>query len=247
MLLLASETALELEVRAALQNQHCDGESSIFFELVYLDPTYADFLSVLELLDHIRHGISMQCTYCLPPLRGQALHCRTKAVTLNVIFPEDLGGDPSIGPSSSWTLGEIQLLEGISDARRAAGCFCQFTGAESKRPIGVLSTSHRSRLHLGWPLFDRIHERLVQKGPLPESCACGRRHSPLIGFAKDDEFNTAKSIAFGIDFWQLCVLDNPLNSELILLVFILFSSRCGYFSTPLGFSCVWCWVITIRL
>ena len=41
-LLLASETALESEVRAALQNQQRDGESSLLFDLVYVDPALID-------------------------------------------------------------------------------------------------------------------------------------------------------------------------------------------------------------
>ena len=152
----------------------------------------------------------------------QALQCRTKAVALNVIFLEDLGGDPSDRPSSSWTLREIQLMEGTRDARRAAGYCCQFTGAESKRPTGVLSTSHqlRSRLHLGWPTFERIHDRLIYKSPLPKKCACGRRHSPLVGLSKDDEFNTA--------------LRNPLLSVLISGIFAFWTFPWTRSSFPFG-------------
>ena len=58
MLLLASESSLQVEVRAALQAQLRADDPSIFFELVYLDITLiADFLSVLDLLDFIRQGI----------------------------------------------------------------------------------------------------------------------------------------------------------------------------------------------
>ena len=177
--LLTSETALELEIRAVLQNQQRDGESSLFFELVYLDPTHADFLSVLELLDYIRQGI-FDAVHIVPaaatwsrsrhsgipgqrPLRSrtaplglpsltptendkvnsanrvlefllwcaeQALRCHTKAVTLNLIFPEDLGGHHSDGPASLWALREIQLVEGIHEACRAAGYLCQITGSD---------------------------------------------------------------------------------------------------------------------
>ena len=35
---------------------------------------------------------------------GQALSCKSKAVGLNIIFPEDLGGQQSEGPSSLWVL-----------------------------------------------------------------------------------------------------------------------------------------------
>ena len=72
-LLLASETALELEVRAALQNLQRDGESSIFFGLVYLDPTYADFYQSSSSWIISRKEFLMQCTLCLPLLRGRVL------------------------------------------------------------------------------------------------------------------------------------------------------------------------------
>ena len=105
----------------------------------------------------------------------QALRCPTKAVGLTIIFPEDLGGSQD-GPSSIWTPREFQLLEGIRDARRAAGYLRQITGADYKRPLGVFSTAlHlRSRLSLGWPCLEKLHSNLVYKGSLPVSCHCGR-------------------------------------------------------------------------
>ena len=66
-LLLASESSLEVEVRAALQVQLREDDSSTFFELVYLDITLiADFLSVLDLLDFIRQGI-FDVIHIVPP------------------------------------------------------------------------------------------------------------------------------------------------------------------------------------
>ena len=174
-LLLASESSLEVEVRDALQAQLREDDLSTFFEQVYLDTTLlAEFLSILDLLDFIRifdviHIVPPAATWSrsrhsdIPgqrPLRSrlaplglpsltpsendkvnsanraleavlwcaeQALCCKTKAVGLNIIFPEDLGGQQSEGPSSLWVLRQIQLLEGIRDARRAAGYPCQFT------------------------------------------------------------------------------------------------------------------------
>ena len=58
----------------------------------------------------------------------QTLHCPSKSVGLDVIFPEDLGRHISHVPSSLWALREFQLLEGTRDARRAAGYLCQITG-----------------------------------------------------------------------------------------------------------------------
>ena len=68
----------------------------------------------------------------------QTLHCPTKVIGLNIIFPEDLGGHISHGPSSSWALREFQLQEVTRDARRAAGCLCHLTGEDHKRPMGGL-------------------------------------------------------------------------------------------------------------
>ena len=265
-LLLASESSLEVEVRAALQAQIREDDSSTFFELVYLDITLiADFFSILDLLDYVRQGI-FDVIHIVPPaatwsrsrhsdipgqrpLRSrlaplglpsltpsendkvnsanraleavlwcaeQALCCKTKAVGLNIIFPEDLGGQQSEGPSSLWVLREIQLLEGIRDARRAAGYLCQFTRTDFKRPLGVFSTSRklRARLSLGWPRLERIHDKLVYKGPLPKNCACNHIHTPMIGTSSDDVFCSSGSHTFSSDFWKHFVTDHPLDSEL---------------------------------
>ena len=146
----------------------------------------------------------------------QALFCKSKAVGLNIIFPEDLGGHQSEGPSSLWVLREIQLLEGIHDARRAAGYLCQFTRTDYKRPLGLFSTSRklRARLSLGWPRLERIHDRLVYKGPLPKNCACNHIHTPMIGTSADDVFCTSDTLTFSSDFWKHFVSDRPLDSEL---------------------------------
>ena len=87
----------------------------------------------------------------------QTLHCPSKVVGLDMIFPQGLGGHISHGPSSLWALREFQLLEGTRDARRAAGHLCQITGADYKCPIGVLSTCARlrSRMSLEWPLLEK--------------------------------------------------------------------------------------------
>ena len=56
-LLLTSETALEAEVRDALRIRQQEREPGLFFEFTYMDPiSISDFLAVLDLLDHVRHG-----------------------------------------------------------------------------------------------------------------------------------------------------------------------------------------------
>ena len=78
----------------------------------------------------------------------QTLQCPSKVIGFTLIFPEDLGGHISHGPSSLWVLREFQLLDGTRDVRRAAGYLCQFTRADYKRPIGILSNSIQLRNRL---------------------------------------------------------------------------------------------------
>ena len=59
----------------------------------------------------------------------QTLQCLSKVIGFTLIFPEDLGGHKSHGPSSLWVLREFQLLEGTRDVRRAAGYLCQFNAS----------------------------------------------------------------------------------------------------------------------
>ena len=66
-LLLTSETALEAEVRDALRIRQQEREPGLFFELTYLDPiSLSDFLAVLDLLDHVRHGY-FDMIHIVPP------------------------------------------------------------------------------------------------------------------------------------------------------------------------------------
>ena len=185
-LLLASDSAFESEVREALESQQRGRDPPLFLQLVYLDLTHCvDFLAVLDSLGYIRQGI-FDMLHIIPPaatwsrsrhsgLQGQhplrsrgaplglsslnptedkkvreansvleslvwcteqALRCPAKVVGLTIVFPEDLGGRQD-GPSLIWMSREFQLLEGIRDARRAAGYLCRITGADYKRPLGV--------------------------------------------------------------------------------------------------------------
>ena len=95
----------------------------------------------------------------------QSLHCPSKFIGLNIIFPEDLGGHCVHGPSSMWVLREFRFLEGIRDARRAAAYMCQFTRSEYKRPIGIFSkcTSLRPLLFSGWPNLLGVQDSLSTK------------------------------------------------------------------------------------
>ena len=108
-----------------------------------------------------------------------------------------------------WALREFQLLEGIHDARRAAGYLCQVSKRDYTRSMGVLSNCAQlqGKLFVGWPNLVRERDTLTDKGPLSKSCPCGRNRSPLIGVSDSDEFHTSKAHALGIKFWELCVYD----------------------------------------
>ena len=127
-------------------------------------------------------------------------------IGFTLIFPEDLGGHISHGPSSLWALREFQLFEGTRDARRAAGYPCQIMGADYKRPIGVLSTCAplRKRMSLGWPLLEKVQDKLVFQG----------EHTPVIGGSDSDSFLTSNAPGFGSKFWELCVYDDTLERRI---------------------------------
>ena len=149
----------------------------------------------------------------------QTLQCPSKVIGFTHIFPEDLGGHISHGPSSLWVLREFQLLDGTRDVRRAAGYLCQFTRADYKRPIGILSNSIqlRNRLSLGWPSFEQVRDRLVYRGPLPLCCSCGYEHTPFIGLSKVGTFRTSATVGFGLEFWNSCVYDATLERSFVSL------------------------------
>ena len=71
-----------------------------------------------------------------------------------------------------------------------------------------------STTSLGWPRLERIHDKLVYKGPLPKNCACNHVHTPMIGTSSDDVFCSSSSHTFGSDFWKHIIVDHPLDSEL---------------------------------
>ena len=119
----------------------------------------------------------------------QTLQYPSKMIGLILIFPEDLGGQISNGPSSLCVLREFQLLEGTCDVRRAAG-LCQFTRVEYKRPIGVLSNSIqlRNRLSLGWPSLQKFETDLCTTVLFSFVAPAAMSTRLLLGFQKTTLF-----------------------------------------------------------
>ena len=106
-------------------------------------------------------------------------------------FPEDLGQTFHGGvPSSLWQWEEIGAFAAKSGSQRLALFQCQWPGAASSKPTGLLSnlepTLFKALGYSGWPRFDKHWKYL---GPLPRGCS-HTNHSPLIGRGADGNFNT---------------------------------------------------------
>ena len=152
-LLLTSETALEAEVRDALRIRQQEREPGLFFELTYLDPALLfDFLEVLDLLDHVRHGYF------------DMVHIVPSAFTWSRSRHSDHSGQP---PSAQDLLHWVSLHSLQTRPRR------------STRPIELWksqlgSRSNRSSAHpssLDSILFSlKTWEDIVYMVPLP--CGC---------------------------------------------------------------------------
>ena len=103
------------------------------------------------------------------------------------------------------------LLHGHYDASRGATFLCRITGADAKRPLGILS---------GWPKLKRQGNTLRYFGPLPKSCGCSPPHPPRIGASSDAVFHTLTAEPLGKLFWKVCfavprrpLFSNPVTDE----------------------------------
>ena len=133
--------------------------------------------------------------------------CQASYMSLNLLFPEDLGGHPTDGPTSIWSLRELQLLEGVNDAHRVAGYLCRIAGAEHKRPISVLSTGTKfgDEFFRGWPHLTLLDDRLSYRGPIPLSCGCSQGHIALRGSNDQGDFLSSQYVSPGTRFWTACL------------------------------------------
>ena len=88
-----------------------------------------------------------------------------------------MGGLSTDGPSSIWSLSELQELEAVSEARRGAGFLSHSAGADQRRPLCILTQlqSH-DQLFMAWPRLFVYHD-----GLLPNSCLCVRRTGASTG------------------------------------------------------------------
>ena len=122
------------------------------------------------------------------------------AVSIIWVAPEDLGGHVQTGPPSVWQFREtIQLHSRTSEVVRGVAYSCELGAADYTRPIGFLTNVPGliRELRQGWPVFHHRGPVLRYRGPLPQSCACGSKHTSLEGVA------TSKALPlFQPEFWQ---------------------------------------------
>ena len=125
------------------------------------------------------------------------------AVSIIWVAPEDLDGHVQTGPPSVWQIRETtQLQSRTSDVVRGVAYSCELGAAEYTRPVGFLTNVPGliRELRRGWPVFQHRGPVLRYRGPLPQSCACGSKHTSLEGVA------TSKALPlFQPAFWQLQV------------------------------------------
>ena len=136
----------------------------------------------------------------------QALFCRSSYVSLNIVFPDDLGSHSVTGPSSIWSILEFLQLEGVNDARRLAVYLSRLSGADHKRPITVLSTSRRfgEEFFQGWPDLSLSNENLSCRGPVLLMCECLRGHAVFHGLDKLGDVISSRHDSLGTRFWSVC-------------------------------------------
>ena len=98
----------------------------------------------------------------------QALTCPLFFIRVLLVSSEDLGGDSEVGPSSIWELGEVTCVDGVNDAQRGAAFTCSLTGADQRRPLGLLTnqSSFKSKMSRGWPSLYLVGQDLQYHGPL---------------------------------------------------------------------------------
>ena len=133
----------------------------------------------------------------------QAARCSTRFVNVMLVFPEDLGGDAEIDPSSIWDFQEVHAVDGVNDIH------CQLAGSNQRRPLGLYTNlcSLQSRMYRGWPSLFPLGSHLHYDGPDPplahalprtlhsKEWTCARSSTPLL-----------KSTALGEQFRWWCVV-----------------------------------------
>ena len=104
------------------------------------------------------------------------------AVSIIWVAPEDLGGHVQTGPPSVWQFRETtQLQSRTSEVVRGVAYSCELGASVYTRPVGFLTNVPGliRELRQGWPVFHHRGPVLRYRGPLPQSCACGSKHTSL--------------------------------------------------------------------
>ena len=104
------------------------------------------------------------------------------AVSIIWVAPEDLGGHVQTGPPSVWQFRETtQLQSRTSEVVRGVAYSFELGASVYTRPVGFLTNVPGliREFRQGWPVFHHRGPVLRYRGPLPQSCACGSKHTSL--------------------------------------------------------------------
>ncbi len=92
-----------------------------------------------------------------------------------LLHPEQLGAAQRGTPASIWDLPELRVWAKQVGMLRAATFQCRFQPTDFRSPTGIL-VSHQLNSKLFNPGWPSVRTRAPHyQGPLPHSCACGRR------------------------------------------------------------------------
>ena len=105
------------------------------------------------------------------------------AVSIIWVAPEILGGHVQTGPPSVWQFRETtQLQSRTSEVVRGVAYSFELGASDYTRPVGFLThvPGLIRELRQGWPVFHHRGPVLRYRDPLPQSCACGSKHTSLV-------------------------------------------------------------------
>ena len=113
-----------------------------------------------------------------------SLLCANPKVHLIYIFAEDFGGQALSGPASLWSLQELRSLHGQYETLRGTTFLCRITGADSRRPLGILTNllGLQHSILLGMPDPKKHGSFLHYVGPVAKTCGCSPPHTTPLEF-----------------------------------------------------------------
>ena len=136
----------------------------------------------------------------------QSLLCADSKVVHIYIFPQDFGGQAVSAPASLWSLQELRSLHGQYETLRGATFLCRISGADIRRPLGILTNLPGLQHSMSPGLSDlKKHGSFLHYvGPLPKTCGCSPPHPRTTGVSSNDLFRTQIHELLKELFWKFC-------------------------------------------